>query len=149
MVCSIFVDQKAGNRKRVVVPAHLRETVLKESHGGVYAGHFSGGKLYSTICRDWWWPTIYRDVIEFCKNCPDCAVVSGSGRKHVPPLHPIPVQRPFHIFDVNIMELPVTEQGNRYIIVFQDFLTKWPLATSAPDRELPLNERYNLRRNAN
>ena len=122
-----FVDQKAGNRKRVVVPVHLRETILKESHGGVYAGHFSGGKLYGTICRDWWWPTIYRDVMEFCKNCPDCAVVSGTGGKHVPPLHPIPVQRPFQIFGVDIMELPVTEQGNRYVIVFQDFLTKWPL----------------------
>lgn len=49
-----FVDQKAGNRKRVVVPAHLRETILKDSHEGVYAGHFSGGKLYGTICRNWW-----------------------------------------------------------------------------------------------
>ena len=102
-----FVDQKAGNRKRVAVPAHLREGILKESHGGVYAGHFSGGKLYSAVCRRWWWPTIYRDVMEFCKNCPDCVVVSGAGRKHKPPLHPIPVQRPFQIFGVDIMELPV------------------------------------------
>ena len=107
--------------KWVVVPVHLRERILRESHGGVYAGHFSGGKLYSTICRNWWWPTVYRDVMEFCKNCPDCAVVSVMGRKYVPPLHPIPVQRPFQIFGVYIMELPVTERGNRYVIVFQDF----------------------------
>ena len=130
-----FVDQKAGHRKRVVVPAHLRENILKESHGGVYAGHFSGGKLYSTICRKWWWPTIYRDVMDFCKSCPDCAVVSGTGRKYVPPLHPIPVQRPFQIFGVDIMELPITERGNRYVIVFQDFLTKWPLVFPAPDQK--------------
>ena len=130
-----FVDKKAGNRKRVVVPAHLRGTILKESHGGVYAGHFSGGKLYGTICRNWWWPTVYRDVVEFCKNCPDCAVVSGTGRKQVPPLHPISVQRPFQIFGVDIMELPVTEKGNRYVIVFQDFLTKWPLVFPAPDQK--------------
>ena len=130
-----FVDPKAGSRKRVVVPAHLRESILKESHGGVYAGHFSGGKLYNTICRSWWWPTMYRDVMEYCKNCPDCAVVSGTGRKYVPPLHPIPVQRPFQIFGVDIMELPVTERGNRYVIVFQDFLTKWPLVFPAPDQK--------------
>ena len=28
-----FVDKKAGNQKRVIVSAHLRETILKESHG--------------------------------------------------------------------------------------------------------------------
>ena len=30
------------------------------------------------------------------------------------------------------MELPVTQQGNRYVIVFQHFLTKWPLVYPAP-----------------
>ena len=133
MLC--FVDPKAGNRKRVAVPTHLRERVLEESHGGVYAGHFSTGKLYGTVCRNWWWPKVYKDVFDFCKNCPDCAVVSGSGRRQVPPLHPIPVQRPFQIFGVDIMELPLTEKGNRYVIVFQDFLTKWPLVFPAPDQK--------------
>ena len=130
-----FIDHKNGSRKRVVAPAHLRESILKESHGGVYAGHFSGVKLYSTVCRNWWWPTIYKDVMDFCKNCPDCAVVSGAGRKQIPPLHPIPVQRPFQIFGMDIMELPMTERGNRYVIVFQDFLTKWPLVFPAPDQK--------------
>ena len=60
----------------MVAPAHLRESILKESLGGMYAGHFSGGKLYSTVCRNWWWPTIYKDVMDFCR---ECAVVSGVG----------------------------------------------------------------------
>ena len=33
------------------------------------------------------------------------------------------------------MELPVTERGNKYVIVFQDFLTKWPLVFPAPDQK--------------
>ena len=33
------------------------------------------------------------------------------------------------------MELPKTEQGNRYVIVFQDFMTKWPLVFPAPDQK--------------
>ena len=32
-------------------------------------------------------------------------------------------------------ELPVTKQGNRYVIVFQDVLTKWPLVFPAPDQK--------------
>ena len=74
-------------------------------------------------CRSWWWPWMYKDVIAYCRNCPDSVVVSGNGCKQVPPLHPIPVQHPFQIFGV---ELPVTNRGNWYVIVFQDFLPSGP-----------------------
>ena len=33
------------------------------------------------------------------------------------------------------MELPITTHGNRYLIMFQDFLTKWPFVFSAPDQK--------------
>ena len=33
------------------------------------------------------------------------------------------------------MELPITMRGNRYLIVFQDFLTKWPFIFPAPDQK--------------
>ena len=33
------------------------------------------------------------------------------------------------------MELPITKSGNRYVIVFQDFLMKWPLVFPAPDQK--------------
>ena len=130
-----FVDPKGPGRKRAAVPTQLQEKILHESHGGVMAGHFSGNRLHNTLARHWWWETMYRDALSFCKNCAECAVVSGTGRKHRPPLHPIPVQRPFQIMGVDIMELPVTQRGNRYVIVFQDFLTKWPLVFPAPDQK--------------
>ena len=33
------------------------------------------------------------------------------------------------------MELPKTELGNRYVIVFQNFMTKWPMVLPAPDQK--------------
>ena len=33
------------------------------------------------------------------------------------------------------MELPKTDKGNRYVLVFQDFITKWPLAFPMPDQK--------------
>ena len=36
------------------------------------------------------------------------------------------------IFGVDIMELPVTARGNRYVI---DFLTKWSLVFPVPDQK--------------
>ena len=69
------------------------------------------------------------------RSCGECATVTGVGRCCRPPLHPIPVKKPFQIIRVDIVELPVTEQGNQYVIVFQDFLTKWALVFPAPDQK--------------
>ena len=33
------------------------------------------------------------------------------------------------------MELPITSCGNHYLIVFQDFLTKWSFVFPAPDQK--------------
>jgi len=129
-----YLDRNPGDRKRVAVPLHLREEVIRVAHGGVYAGHFAGPKLYNTLSRRWWWPGMYNDVLSYCKRCPECAVVSGTDRQHRPPLKPIPIQRPFQKVGVDIMDLPCTERGNKHVVVFQDMFTKWPLVFPVPDQ---------------
>ena len=70
---------------------------------------------------------MYRDALEYAESCPRCAIVKGTGHKNKPPLHPIPTEQPFQIVGVDIMELPVTTRGNKYVVVFQDLFTKWPI----------------------
>ena len=55
------------------------------------------------------------------RNCPQCAIVQGTGKKVVLPLNLIPIERVFQIVGVDIMELPKTNSGNKYVVVFQDF----------------------------
>ena len=83
----------------------------------------------------WWWDGMYHDTQNFTRNCPQCAVVSEGRRRHRPPLHPIPVSQPFQIVGVDKMVLPTTDKGNRYVLVFQDFLTKWALAFPMLDQK--------------
>ncbi len=130
-----YIDPKHENRRRAVVPQSLKEKVMEENHRGVMGGHFSGNRLYNTLARHWWWERMYSDAIQYAQTCPECAVVSGGGRRHLPQLHPIPVQRPFQIVGVDIMDLPKTQQGNKHVLVFQDFFTKWPLVYPMPDQK--------------
>ena len=130
-----YVDSRQEYRKRCVVPSHLRARVLEENHSGPMAGHFSGPRLYKSLIRHWWWPRMYTDVLSHCSNCPQCAIVNSSGRVNRPPLSPIPVSHPFQIVGVDIMELPRTDRGNKYVVVFQDFLTKFPLVFATPDQK--------------
>ena len=119
-----FIVPKNDYHKRCVLPQKLRAHIIEENHSGPMAGHFSGVKLYKALLRHWWWPGMYTDIVKHCNSCPQCAIVNGTGRVNRPPLHPIPVQRPFQILEVDIMDLPMTTSGNRHVVVFQDFLTK-------------------------
>lgn len=50
------------------------------------------------------------------------------------PLKPIVVSEPFEIVAMDIVgPLPLTEAGNKYILVFGEYLTKWPEAFPIPD----------------
>ena len=78
---------------------------------------------------------MYADAITFCRNHAEYATATGAGREKQTPLHPIPVKRPFQIWGIDTTELPKTAKGNKYVIVMQDFLTKWPLVVHAPDQK--------------
>ena len=121
--------------KRAVVPSHLQQRILQETHSGKYSGHFSGRRLYDSLMSSWWWEGMYADAEKFAKSCPECVVAMGAGRRNKPPLHPIPVQRPFQIWGIDVMDLPVTERGNRHVVVIQDLFTKWPLVYPVPDQK--------------
>lgn len=130
-----LIDNKRANRKRTVVPQHWKKQLLLENHSGPSGRHFSGQRTFNRLARCWWWNGIYAETINFCKSCPECVTVSGSGRHHKPPLYPIPVDRPFQIVGGDLMELPKTERGNRYVAVYQDFFSKWPLVFALPDQQ--------------
>jgi len=130
----LYYLDKRSNRTRVAVPHHLKEKILMAEHRGVTGGHFSGKRTYSALAYRWWWEGMYSDAIKYAENCPECTIVTGMGRHNKPPLHPIPVSRPFQIIGVDLMELPKTRRGNKYVIVFQDYLTKWPLVYPLPDQ---------------
>ena len=36
---------------------------------------------------------------------------------------------------MDLMELPQTQKGNKYVIVLQDYLTKWPLVYAVPNQK--------------
>ena len=109
---------------RQVVPPALREKLLNESHGGKFSGHFAEKKMYDTLRKSYWWPGMRKDVRTHCRSCLNCATRKGTGRAGRPPLQQIPVEGPFHHLGVDVLQLPLTEAGNRYVVVFMDYLTK-------------------------
>ena len=130
-----YIDPRQSHKKRAVVPTHLKQQVLERCHRSPTGGHFSRKRTYETLARVWWWDGMYRDSMTYAKSCPECMITSGNGRHKPPPLHPIPVTRPFQIVGVDIMDLPKTQSGNKHVVVFQYYLTKWPMVFPVPDQK--------------
>ena len=131
----VYRTDPKTRHKCAVVPGHLREELLRVTHAGKYSGHFSGRRLFDTLAMSWWWETMRADAESFVRSCPECVVATGTGRRYKPPLHPIPVEHPFQVLGIDIMDLPLTEKGNKHVVVIQDLFTKWPLVFPVPDQK--------------
>ena len=58
--------------KQLVLPRGQRLPVLKLAHDMPMAGHLGKKKTVRQILQQFYWPTIYHDVSEHCKRCPEC-----------------------------------------------------------------------------
>ena len=130
-----LIDPKQRSQRTAVVPEQLRQQILEENHSSPHAGHFSGQRLYKALATHWWWKGMFSDAKKFASSCPECAIVAGNGRVNRPPLHPIPVSRPFQILGIDVMDLPPTERGNKHVVVIQDLFTKWTMVYAVPDQK--------------
>ena len=74
-----LVDSKRKHRLRVAVPQHLTKQLLDVSHRGPNGGHFSVSRTYKSLADKCWWEGTYGATQQFVKNCPECAIVSGTG----------------------------------------------------------------------
>ena len=50
---------------------------------------------------------------------------------------PIPINGPFDRIGVDILQLPKSSSGNRYAVVFMDYLTKCPEVFPTADQTAP------------
>ena len=129
-----FCDTRPPYRMRIAVPTQLQSLLLAEAHSGRFAGHFAEKALFKVLEKRFWWDGMRADVRTQYKSCLPCATRTGPGRKTQPPLQPIPVGSPFQRVAVDVLQLPQTQNGNKYAVVFMDYLTKWPEVFATSDQ---------------
>ena len=95
------------------------------------AGHLGVRKTHDRILNHFWWPTLRKDVAEYCRSCHTCQVV-GKPNQKIPtaPLKPIPAfDEPFSRVIVDCVgPLPKTKAGNQYLLTIMCASTRFPEA---------------------
>ena len=129
----LYYIEKDGT-VRIIPPAASREKLFKDAHGGAYGAHLREAKLYGQLSKHYWWPKMRSDVEKWCRGCLTCAT-RQPGCAVKPVLTPIPVSGPFDRVGVDVIHFPKkSASGNSYVVVFVDYLTKWPEVFATPDQ---------------
>ena len=114
-------------RKQLVVPLKERGKILVHCHDE--QGHPGFMRTYSKIRENYFWITMKKDIVRHCKNCKGCVKRKSPQNRTRIPLNPIESNAPLEIVGIDFVgPLPLTEDGNRYIMTFQDHFTRWPAA---------------------
>ena len=116
---------------QVVVPFCLRSKLLYLAHDIPAAGHLGVAKTTERLQRHFFWPTICKDVKEYCRTCPVCQKLGKGAKPAVAPLHSLPlVTEPFSEIAMDIIGPlpPCRNSGNRFILTVLDLCTHYPEA---------------------
>lgn len=122
-------DEGPMSVEQLVLPMKCRRAVLQLAHEIPLSGHLGKTKTSQRILQRFYWPTLYKDVGDFCRACPECQKAS-TRRPHRVPLVPLPIiGQPFERIAMDIVgPLPRSRNGNRYILVVCDYATRYPEA---------------------
>ena len=81
--------------------------------------------MYATMRRLCFWPRMALDVDLIVQGCNPCAKERVTLRKHASTLNLFPANAPLESVAIDLLgPLPVTSQGNRYLLAMTDRFTK-------------------------
>lgn len=123
-------------RKQVLVPASLRDQILENCHNAVTAGHMGIRRTLASVRSRFYWPKLREFIQNWIARCSVCASRKPSVRKRKGPMQKYVVGEPMERIAMDISgPWPLSENGNRYILVVTDHLTRWSEAYAIPDQE--------------
>lgn len=114
---------------QVVLPACLRNSVIKLAHDQPLAGHLGVEKTKERILKAFYWPGIFRNVSEYCASCDTCQKVAKRSKVKAPMINTPIISEPFSKISMDIVgPLDRTKKGNRFILTIVDDATRYPEA---------------------
>ena len=110
-----------------MLPQSWIQLALEELHDDILAGHMGTERTFESIRLGYYWPSYYLDVKHWCENCEECLARKGNAYESKASLINMPVQgRHFEEIAIDFLEIKQpTTRGNCYIMVVQDYFTKW------------------------
>ena len=108
-------------------------TLLKQHHDTPSAGHLGFEKTVAKVCQVGYWVGMLRHIDRYCRECSVCQRTKPPAPMKAP-LTNVPIGKPWEMIAVDILEVPVSQHNNRYLLVIQDYMNKWAEAIPIPNQ---------------
>ncbi|CAM8962412.1 unnamed protein product [Rhodiola kirilowii] len=118
---------------RTCVPKEDFKEIIACCHSSSYGGHGSASKTTSKILQSgFYWPSMFKDTYEFVKACNECQRMGNIARREEMPQKGILEVEIFDVWGVDFMGPLPSSQGNAFILVAVDYVSKWVEAIASP-----------------
>ncbi|KIH46766.1 retroviral aspartyl protease [Ancylostoma duodenale] len=135
------LPEKVFQDPQVVLPenSRIKQTVMKQSHESKFGtAHLGIQKTRKAVAKVAIWNKMSHDIGEFVKACPVCQLRKDpSAYRTNEPLDRFETpKRPWQRVHSDVIgPLPLTLEGNKFIIVFVDAFSKFVIAEPIPDQK--------------
>ena len=120
---------------QIVVPHVLKARVLHIHHYSRLAAHPGGRRLYYSLRRHMYWPSMAVDCYAIVRKCSTCAKNRIKLRQRSNPLQLFPPAGPLESVAIDVFgPLLVTARGNQYLLMISDRYSK--LTKSVPMKSI-------------
>jgi hypothetical protein len=142
-----FLEIKHKNRnfKRIALPILKLNEVLESYHKHPLSGHLSLERFWFKVANDFWCPNLYTSVINYHRNCHECAMNTTIKKFNSEMKHVI-AQKPLEILEVDHIEVNVNSNGFKYILSIVDVFSSkvwWlPARTTSATETMELLMNY-------
>ena len=127
-------DESLHHVSQLVIPQALVPTILYHIHDSPLAGHPGKDRSFKQAQKAYYWPSMRKDVMQHCLLCVSCAQHRPSLHHESPNLaYPIP-HAPWDSLSVDILKLPLTENGFQYLLVFIDSFSRFSILVPLKDK---------------
>ena len=123
-------------RWQLVLPRQMIADVLKLMHDKPTGGHLGINRTLSSVRLRFYWPMHQADVRQYVKQCDMCASRKPTKNQKKVSLKQYQVGEPLERIAIDILgPLPVSNDGNKYIMIVVDYFTKWAESYAIPNQE--------------
>ena len=128
---------KDGDRLRLATPRSMIDLVLSHLHDGKAAGHMGRRKTWGRALEcPYYWPSMRGSVDRWIRKCKICQQRKSPPFSKRAPLISHQVGLPWERVAADIAgPFPITKRGNKYILVIQDYFSKWVEIFPLPDQK--------------
>ncbi|KAJ3601640.1 hypothetical protein NHX12_032608 [Muraenolepis orangiensis] len=109
---------------------------MKQMHDGQIGGHFDMERTVAWLQTRYFWYRMREDMALWCSTCTSCASKARPRKTPQAPMGTVRVGAPMERIALDIMgPLNETDRKNSYVLVVQDYFTKWVEAYPLPNQQ--------------